>query len=132
VKTDRGRGNRVLPGELRIAVVRAAEHEQALQRLGRRVGDVGRRPADLLEPDERRGRLDHLELRHPADRPHHLDPPVVLPGRDAVDLVERVVAVLLIPEHAGLRIHGHPEAVADTVGEDLLDVRADLPADAAT
>ena len=76
-------------------------------------------------------RLDHLELGDPAHGPHHLHPPVVLSGGDAVDLVERVVAVLLVPQNAGARVDGQSEAVADAVGEDLLDVRADLATDAA-
>src|SRR5262249_18743940 len=46
-----------------------------------------------------------------------------------VDLVERVLAVLLGPKAAPLRVEGHAEAVADAVGKDVLDVRRDLAAD---
>ena len=40
-----------------------------------------------------------------------------------------VVAVLLLPQVAAERVERHAEAVADAVGEDLLDVVADLAAD---
>ena len=85
----------------------------------------------LLQAEERRHRLDLPELRHPAQRSHHLHPSVVLTGRNPIDLVERVVAILLVPQEAGARIDGQPKAVADAVGEDLLNVRADLAPDAA-
>ena len=50
--------------------------------------------------------------------------------RDAVQLVEAVVAILLIPQIARHRIEREPEAVAHTVGEDPLQVAADVAADA--
>ena len=62
-------------------------------------------------------------------RSHDLDPARVHAGLDAVDLVEGVLAVLLVPEVAGVGIERHAEAVADAVGEDLLDVGADFAAD---
>ena len=55
--------------------------------------------------------------------------PPFVPGSTTVQLAERVIAVLLQPHRARLRVDGHPEAVAVTVREDLLDVGTDLPAD---
>ena len=72
-----------------------------------------------------------LNSRDPAHRSHRPESSRCSAGGDPVDLVESVVAVLLVPQVAGARVDGHAEAVADAVGEDLLDVRADLAADAA-
>src|SRR5215216_7631198 len=44
--------------------------------------------------------LDRLELRDARRRPHDLHPAGVHAGLDAVDLAERVVAVLLLPQVA--------------------------------
>ena len=68
--------------------------------------------------------LDRLELRDPVDRTHDLDPAAVHAGLNAVDLVEAVVSVLLFPERPGDGIEGHPEAVANPIREDLLNVGA--------
>jgi hypothetical protein len=46
-----GRSDLELPAELGRALVRPAQHEQPRERLPRAVGDVGRQPADLLEPE---------------------------------------------------------------------------------
>jgi len=46
-----------------------------------------------------------------------------------LDLVVGVLTVLLVPEISRERIERHTEAVADAIGEDLLDVRPDLAAD---
>ena len=61
--------------------------------------------------------------------PIDLDPAVVAPRDDLVDLVERVVAVLGVPEVPRERVEGQAEVVAVAVREELLDVRPDLPAD---
>ena len=58
-----------------------------------------------------------------------LHPAAVGPGLEAIQLTERVVAVLLQPDRPGLRVDRHPEAVAMTVREDLLHIGADLSAD---
>ncbi len=87
------------------------------------------RPAELLQARWRaERRLDLLELGDPRHRAGDLDPAAVRTWVDAVQLAERVVAVLLQPERARLRVDSHPEAVAVTVREDLLDVGADLAA----
>ena len=70
---------------------------------------------------QRRG-FDLPELGDAADRAGNLNPARVHAALDAVDLVERIFAVFLLPETAGQRIEGHPEAVANAVGEDALDV----------
>ena len=49
-EVDAARGDLVLPRHLRIGELRAGELEQAVVGLARRVGDVDRVPADLLEP----------------------------------------------------------------------------------
>ena len=54
--------------------------------------------------------------------------PPLNPGRRSVQLGEAVVAVLLLPEVTRFRVEGHPEAVAEAVREDLLEIRADLAA----
>ena len=108
--------------------MRAGQREQARQGIGLGVGDVVGRPA-LLQPGEGAGRLDRLVLRDPPWRTHDLHPSGVESGLDPVELVEAVVAVLLRPQVARARVEGHPEAVADPVGEEALDVGADLAAD---
>ena len=67
-----------------------------------------------------------FELVDPRERPHDLDPAAVHPRLDQVQLGERVVAVLLQPEVAGLRVEVEAEAVAEAVGEHLVDVGGDL------
>jgi hypothetical protein len=90
----------------------------------RAIGDVRRRPAHLLQARASDRQLDALELRDPIERAHHLDPSAVHAGLDAVQLVEAVIAVLLLPQRTRDRVECHPEAVADAVSEDLLHVRA--------
>src|SRR5919201_4103957 len=76
-----GRGReRVLPTELRLGVVRAGEREEARERVGGRVGDVRRGPANLL--DAAAGDLDRLELTDARRGPHDLHPAAVEPGLD--------------------------------------------------
>ena len=53
--------------------------------------------------------------------------PPFIPGIDAIDFAEGIIAVLGLPEVAGERIERHAESVPVPVGEDLLDVRADWP-----
>ena len=55
--------------------------------------------------------------------------PPLWPGFDAVDFVERVVAVLRFPQLAGPRIDREPETVADAVGKDLLQIGARFTAE---
>src|SRR6266540_235503 len=129
---DAGGGENVLPAELGVAVVRAGQHEQPRERLARRVGDPLGPPPELLQVGEilvveGRG-LDALVLGDPINRAHDLDPAPVHPRLDQVQFVERVFPVLLGPEIPGHRVEGHPEAVADAVGEDLLDVGPHLAA----
>jgi hypothetical protein len=45
--------------------------------------------------------------------------PELKPWLDAIQLAERVVTVLLLPQVAGVRIEGHAESVANAVGKDL-------------
>ena len=54
--------------------------------------------------------------------------PEFIPGSHPVQLREGVVPVLLLPQVAGDGVEVHAEAVADPVGEDLLEVRAHLSA----
>src|SRR5919106_3971199 len=120
----------MLPAELRIAVLGARHHEQARERLGRRIGDAFRAPAELLEVREvlvvQRGRLDRLELGDARCRTGELDPSRVLARRNAVELIERVLAVLLGPQRAAPWIEVHAEAVADPVTEYRLQVLTDF------
>src|SRR5205085_9562297 len=111
----------ILPTELGLCVVRAGKDEESRERGRRRVGDVRGRPTVLLQAVAER-RLDGLELRDARRGAHQLNPAAVEARLDAVDLVERVVAVLLRPERAARGVEVHPEAVAYAVGEDLLDV----------
>ena len=64
----------------------AWQHEEASQCLGGRVRDVGGRPPNLLQSDERRGGLDLLELPDAVRGPHDLDPAGVHSGLDAIEL----------------------------------------------
>jgi hypothetical protein len=138
-EADARRCHLEFPAQLRCAVVRAREHEETRERLSRAVRDIRRQPADLLEAEVRGGervrrrrrhrRLDRLELRDALRRAHDLHPAGVEPWVGPVHLAEAVVAVLLLPKGTGDRVEGHPEAVPEAVGEDLLDVRADLAAD---
>ena len=135
-----GRGGRVgghLVGgvEVRDEARAALGHVEHLRpRLGRGGRGVERVPPGLLYAGEltRRQRmragLDLAELVHPGDRAHDLDPAVVVAGLDVVDLAERVVAVLGVPQVAGERVEGQPEAVAGAVREHLREVRAGLAA----
>src|SRR5215218_5807526 len=115
-------------------VHRSGQHEQARERLRWRVRDQGGGPADLLQAEIgaadariRRGTcLDRLVLGDARDRPHDLHPAAVRAGLDQTELGKAVIAVLLQPEVAGLRIEVHAKAVAQTVGEYFLDVGADL------
>ena len=52
-----------------------------------------------------------------------------MPARHAIELGKAVVAVLLQPESAAVRIERHAEAVAMAVRKHLLDVRAGLASD---
>ena len=77
-------------------------------------------------PDGGSVELDLLELRDPRDRAHDLDPAAVHAALDAVELVERVVGVLLVPEASGDRIERHAERVSQAVGEEPPNVRTGL------
>ena len=120
------RGHLKLPAKLRVAVVRARQHHHPRLRLLGRVGNVRRRPPRLLQVEAEPRRLDQLELVDPRERPHNLDPTAVHPRQDQVQLGERVVAVLLQPQVAGPRVEVEAEAVAEAVGEHLVDVGGDL------
>ena len=72
--------------------------------------------------------LDALVLGDPVRWAHDLDPAPVHPRLDQVQFVERVFPILFGPQVPGHRIEGHPKAVADGVGEDLLDVGSHFPA----
>ena len=138
------------PTELGVRVVRAGQDDQLIPGLARAVGDPLRRISHLLQRwDEgvrvdraerqvaalgqvplhgSEGRFDLLELVDSAGRPHVLDPAAIGPGGDVVHLVECVIAVLRLPQEAGLRVEGEAEAVAVAVRVDLLDVGADVTA----
>lgn len=116
--------------------MRPRQQEQPRHRLLGCAGDVRRRPAELLQRRDGligrlgKGGLDLPVFRQSCHGTHDLDPAAVHPGLDPVDLIEAVVAVLLIPQAPGDRIEVDPKAVAEFVGEDLLEVRAGLAADA--
>src|SRR6185295_13672659 len=85
---DRGRGDRVLPGELRVGIGEPlAGHVPEVRRV-LRVEGVGA---------------------------HDLLPAAVDPGRDEVDLVHHVLAVLGVPQEAGHGVEGVAEGVPDAV-----------------
>src|SRR5829696_9583451 len=128
-EADPARCDLPLPAERRVDVVGARQHEEPRARLRGRIRDVRRRPAELLEVSAPERRLDLLELGDPLDRACDLHPAAVHPGGDAVELGERVVAVLLQPEAARERVDRDPEAVAVPVREQPLHVRAHLAAD---
>src|SRR5438270_9087919 len=74
-----GRGcERVLPTELRLCVVGAGEIEESREGGGGRVGDVFRRPANLLKVAARD--LDGFEVCDARRRPHDLNPAAVESG----------------------------------------------------
>src|SRR5688572_17067492 len=75
------------------------------------------------------GGLDLAELGDPIGGSRDLDPATVLARLDAVELVEGVLAVLLLPQVSGDRVHGHAEAVPNAVREGPLEILADLAAD---
>jgi hypothetical protein len=62
-------------------------------------------------------------------RARELEPAAVLPRLDPVQLVEGVLAFSCVHSEGDTGIEAHPDAVARAVGEDPLDVRADLAAD---
>ena len=66
---------------------------------------------------QRRG-LDALVFGKPGQRSGDLYPTAVHAGDRAIELVERILAVLLEPEMARTRVDSHPEAVADAVDEE--------------
>src|SRR5262249_16117886 len=72
---------------------------------------------------------DGFEFRDAADRSHHLDPAVVLTGRDAIDLVEGVVAVFLVPQISSAWIDRQAEGIANAIGIDFLNIRANFAAE---
>ena len=72
-------------------------------------------------------RFDGLELCDAADRPHHLNPAVVLTGGDAIDLVKGVVAVPFVPQVSSAWINRHAEGIANAIGKDFLNIRANFP-----
>jgi hypothetical protein len=80
----------------------AGQHEQARPRGRRRGGDPVRGPSELLEVGKvvmvQAGGLDLAVLGHATDRSGDLDPAAVHARLDAVQLIERVLAVLLLPE----------------------------------
>ena len=70
--------------------------------------------------------LDLFEFGKALGRADQLDPAGVRAGWEDVDLVPAVIAVLGLPEVARDRVDRQPEAVADPVGPDHLDVFAGL------
>src|SRR6185503_6568891 len=128
-ETDPAWCNRIFPAELRIVVMRTRQSEQTGERVGRRVCNKTRRPAQLLQRGPEHRRLDRLELGDASRRTHDLHPPVVRAWLDPIDFIEGVIAIFLIPKRAADRIECEPEAVADAVREYFLDIRARLPAD---
>ena len=106
------------------------QHEQARPRLVRRIRDLRWRPALLLQITRRERQLDGLEFGDARNRTHGLHPSEVRARRDAVQLVEGVVTMILFPQIARHRIEREPEAVANPVGEQPLQVAADITADA--
>ena len=97
MEPDPARRHGKLPTELRIGIVRSRQHEQLRAGFGRRIGDAGGWPAELLERSRRAIHLDSLELLHAADWTDRLDPSGIQAGVHSLNLVERVVAALSTP-----------------------------------
>ena len=76
-KSERRNGNRILPTELRLVVMRARQHVKTLQRRTGSVRNVRRRPTQLLQIAGAIRRFDLLELTDATARPHDLHPAVV-------------------------------------------------------
>ena len=66
--------------------------------------------------------LDRAKLIDPTDRTHRLYPAAIETGRDAINLVKRVVAIFLRPQRAAQRIEIHPKAVAYAVSKHFSNV----------
>src|SRR5262245_63682628 len=94
------------------------QHEQAAEALGGTVRDVGWRPSKLLESatrvsaGRRQRQFDLLIIRDTVGWAHELNPPAIVAGCDAVYLVERIIAVLSLPQVARKRVERQSEAVA--------------------
>ena len=84
------------PGCELVATVE--NHEQARERLFRRVRDVGGRPAYLLQAEKLGAGFDGLELGYARDRSHDLNPAQVRSRFHQVHFRERVIAVLRFPQ----------------------------------
>ena len=138
-EADGGGADLVDPRELGVGVVRAREHLQARQRLGRRgrrgstgaSGSAGARRTRSARTGRSIGACVVSIVRNcvdPRGRPHDLDPAGVHARLDELQLAEGVVAVGGLPEPVGDRVERHAVAVAEAVGVDLLDVLPDVAA----
>jgi hypothetical protein len=76
----------------------AGQHEQSRQRFLWVSGEIGRRPAELLQILPTKRRFDAFEFGDPTGRTDDLNPAGVFAGIDPLDFVEGVVAVDLDPE----------------------------------
>src|SRR5258707_10573967 len=105
----------------------AWQHEQTSESILWRISDVSGRPAYLLQTEKHRAGFDRLPFLNSTNRTHDLDPTPVEARLHSIDFVETIVAVLFHPQLSRLRVKCHSERIADTIGEDVLDVGAGLP-----
>src|SRR5262245_2251867 len=89
------------------------------------LGQPRRWKPQLLKRAAEHGDLDLLEIEEPMLWTHDLDPTAVHAGNDAIQLAERVIAVLCFPQRAAIRVERHAEGIAMSVRKDLLEVGAD-------
>jgi len=76
-KTQRRRGNVLLPTEFGIVVMRAGQHVEARERRAGVSADQRRRPAHLLQVAGAVRRFDLLELATRLLGPHHFHPAII-------------------------------------------------------
>src|SRR5207244_3973072 len=85
-----------------------------------------RRIADLLQIAAKQRGFDYLEVCDPAERTRKLDPSAIHSGNDPIQLAVSIVRILRIPEIAAQGVERHAETIAVAIGEDLLNVGANL------
>src|SRR6266446_8111189 len=95
------------------------QHIESCERGGGRISYQRRRPAHLLQIASPVRGFDLLELTDAAIRTHHLHPAVVRAGGDSIHLVERIVAVFLVPKISGKWIETQAESVTHAVRIEL-------------
>src|SRR5688572_14772585 len=99
-KANRRRRQSIFPTKFRIEIPRTLKHVHSGYCLLRGCRNVARRPTELLKVFCPVSHLDRSELSDTAGRPHRLYPATVEAWCDAIDFIERIVAVLLRPQGA--------------------------------